>query len=165
VFFDELKSPHAMIFDLQGEHLMPGLSFTEGPCQESHNKMKSGQSQNCHAVLRSMATEPHQTHPSHSNIVSLVMKGAQRQVIKFVVEKSMKGVEMIDSLNNDYGGETLQRTHVHYWIKEGKSGTHDCSNISSSGRASNEGLVHCVGKVLKEDFHLSATNIVKALNI
>jgi hypothetical protein len=68
------------------------------------------------------------------------MEAEQRSVIKFFVEEGMKGVEIVDRLNEHYGGDALQRTQMHYWIREVKSETKDLSNVQPPGRATDEGL-------------------------
>jgi hypothetical protein len=75
----------------------------------------------------------------------------QRYVIKFFMEKGMKGVEIIDRLKKHHGRDALQRTQVYNWIKEVKSGRKDLSNIPPPGKAPDEGLDNCIGKALKED--------------
>jgi hypothetical protein len=93
------------------------------------------------------------------------MEVEQRYVIKFFLEEGMKGVEIIYRLNEHYGRDALERTQVHYWIKEARSGRKNLSNIPPPGRAWNNGLDDCIGKALKEDPHLSTRKIAKALNI
>jgi hypothetical protein len=93
------------------------------------------------------------------------MKLEQTYVIKFFVEEGIKGVEIIDRLDDYYGRDALQRMHTHYRIKELKSGRHDLSNTPPLGRTPDEGLDDCIGKALKENSHLSMRKIAKALNI
>jgi hypothetical protein len=54
---------------------------------------------------------------------------------------------------------------MYYLVKEVKLGREDLSNIPPPGRAPDEGLNDCIGKVLKKDPHLLAKTIAKALNI
>jgi AraC-like DNA-binding protein len=81
------------------------------------------------------------------------------------VKEGMKGVRIIDRLNEHYGGDALQRTQVYYWIGEVKLGTRDLSNVSRPRRAPDEGLDDCIAKALEKDPHLSTKKIARALNI
>jgi hypothetical protein len=80
------------------------------------------------------------------------MEVEQRYVIKFSVEESMKGVEIIDRLNKHYGQNTFSE-------RRDITGSRICnrekefSNILPPGRVPDEGLDNCIGNALKEDFH------------
>jgi predicted HTH transcriptional regulator len=93
------------------------------------------------------------------------MEVEQRYVIKFVVQEGMKGVKIIGRLNKRYDQDALQQTQVYYCIKDVKSGRKDLSNISTPGRAQDEGLDDCIVRALKEDSHLSKRKIAEALTV
>jgi hypothetical protein len=76
-----------------------------------------------------MSARPGRDDAAHSKNRSLVMEVSQRYFIKFIMEQGMKGVEIIDRLNKHSLGDTVQRTHVYYWMKEVKSGEKDFLNI------------------------------------
>jgi hypothetical protein len=80
-----------------------------------------------------------------------VTEVVQRYVLKSFMEEGMKGVEIIERLNEHSGRDALQRTQVYHWMKEVKSGRKDLSNIPPPGRAADEGSDDCIGKALKED--------------
>jgi hypothetical protein len=89
------------------------------------------------------------------------MEVGQREVINFIGEKSMKGVEIIHKVNKRSGWDALQRAQVCYWIKEVKSGRRDFSSIPPPERVPYKGLDDCTAKALKEDPRLSTRNIAK----
>jgi hypothetical protein len=93
------------------------------------------------------------------------MEGEPRYIIKFFAEEGMKGVQIIDRLNKQYGGHTLQRTQMHYWINETKSGSMDLSNIPPREWGQMRDWKKGLQKAPKEDPHLSTSKIAKALNI
>jgi hypothetical protein len=93
------------------------------------------------------------------------MEVEQRYVIKFLVEESMKGMEIIGRLHDQYGLDAFQRTQVYCWINEVKPGKKNLSNIPPPRRAPDKGQNDCIAKALKEDSLLSTRKIVKALNI
>jgi hypothetical protein len=97
--------------------------------------------------------------------VSLFRQGEQRYVIKFFVEEGVKGVEIMDRLNQHYDGDALQRTPVYCWIKQVKSGRKNLSKVPPAGRALDNGLNDYIGKALKEDPHPSTREIAKTLKI
>jgi hypothetical protein len=55
-----------------------------------------------------MPAKPRRSYPGDSKKVSLVMKAEQTYVIKVFVEEGMKGVEIIDKLNNHYDLDALE---------------------------------------------------------
>jgi hypothetical protein len=89
----------------------------------------------------------------------------EQRYIKFFVEERMKEVKIIDRLNKHDGWDALQRTQVHRWIKEVKSGRKDLPKVRPLGRAPDERPGDCIGKTLREDPHLSTRRLVKPLNI
>jgi hypothetical protein len=105
-------------------------------------------------LIRPLPAKPHRNYPGHSENESLFREVEQRYVIKFFVEKGMKGVKIIDRLNKHYRGDALQRKQVYNWIKEMKSKRRDLSNIQPLERVPDEGLDDCNAKALTEDPHL-----------
>jgi hypothetical protein len=113
---------------------------------------------------RTFARQAPPKRPGNSKKVSLFKEAEQRNVIKFLVEEGMNGVEIIGRLNKHYGGDALQRTQVCYLIKEVKSGRKDLSDVPPPGRAPDDGFYDPIENAFKEDPHLSTRKIAKAMN-
>jgi hypothetical protein len=93
------------------------------------------------------------------------METEQRHLFKFFVEEGMKGVEIVDKLNEHYGGDALQRTQVYHWIKDVKSGRKDLSKVPPRGSVPDKGLDDCIAQALREDLHHSTRRIANAFSI
>jgi hypothetical protein len=77
----------------------------------------------------------------------------------------VKGVGIIDRLDQYYGRDATQRTQVYYWIIEAKSGRHDLANVPPPRSAPDEGVDERIAKSLREILHLLTRKIAKALSI
>jgi hypothetical protein len=93
------------------------------------------------------------------------MKIEQRYVIKFFMDESMPGVEIISRLGDRYEEGALSLTHIYIWINELKPGRIDLNNIARPGREPDDGLAGVIATKLDADPHLSARKLAQSLRI
>jgi hypothetical protein len=72
-------------------------------------------------------------------------------------------VEIIDRLSKHYDPDVIQAAQIYYWTKEVKPGKTDLLTILPPETSPEMGLDDCIGRPLKEDPHLSAKTIAKAV--